>query len=103
MEMTQTYRTSDIYIASYLLSKGLELQGIDRHNSKRYDFIFIDREDRPNHTHKAIHISLGDYNALLEAKLAYQNSIRALRLNGAVGSLLYMARKRHWGSRRHRG
>ena len=48
MEMTQTYRTSDIYIASYLLSKGLELQDIDRHNSQRCNFIFIDREDRPN-------------------------------------------------------
>ncbi len=48
MEMTQTYRTSDIYIASYLLSKGLELQGIDRRNSKRCDFIFVDREDRSN-------------------------------------------------------
>ncbi len=48
MKMTQTYRTSDIYIASYLLSKGLELRDIDRHNSKRCDFIFIDREDRPN-------------------------------------------------------
>ena len=30
METTQTYRTSDLYIASYLLSKGLELEGIDR-------------------------------------------------------------------------
>lgn len=48
MKMTQTYRTSDIYIASYLLSKGLELEGIDRRNSQRCDFIFIDREDRPN-------------------------------------------------------
>ena len=48
MKMTQTYRTSDIYIASYLLSKGLELQGIDRRNSQRCDFIFIDREDRPD-------------------------------------------------------
>lgn len=47
METTQTYRTSDLYIASYLLSKGLELEGIDRRNSQRCDFIFIDREDRP--------------------------------------------------------
>lgn len=48
MQMTQTYRTSDIYIASYLLSEGLELQGIDKRDSRRCDFIFIDREDRPN-------------------------------------------------------
>ena len=47
MEMMQTYRTSDIYVASYLLSKGLELQGVGRRNSQRCDFIFIDREDRP--------------------------------------------------------
>jgi len=48
MEATQTYRTSDIYIASYLLFKGLELEGIDRRDSQRCDFIFVDREDRPN-------------------------------------------------------
>lgn len=42
------YKTSDIYIASYLLSKGLELQGIDKRDSRRCDFIFIDRADRPN-------------------------------------------------------
>jgi len=48
MEKMGTYRTSDIYIASYLLSKGLELRDIDRHNSKRCDFIFVDRADRPN-------------------------------------------------------
>jgi len=48
MEMMQTYKTSDIYIASFLLSKGLELQGVDRRNSQRSEFIFTDREDRPN-------------------------------------------------------
>lgn len=48
MTMTQTYRTSDLYIASYLLSKGLELRGVDRRDSQRCDFVFIDREDRPN-------------------------------------------------------
>ena len=48
MKMTQTYRTSDLYIATYLLSKGLELRGIDKCNSQRCDFIFIDRKDRPN-------------------------------------------------------
>lgn len=40
MEMTQTYRTSDIYIASWLLSKGLQLEGLDRRNPRRIDFIF---------------------------------------------------------------
>lgn len=42
-----TYKTSDLYIAAYLLSMGLQLQGIDRHNPRRSDFIFKDREDRP--------------------------------------------------------
>jgi len=41
------YRTSDFYIAAWLLSNGLQLQGIDRSNKRRNDFIFIDREDRP--------------------------------------------------------
>jgi len=41
------YRTSDLYIAAWLLSKGLQLQDIDRRNSRRCDFIFIDRQDRP--------------------------------------------------------
>lgn len=48
MKMEQTYQTSDIYIASYLLLKGLELQEIDRCDKQRVYFIFIDREDRPN-------------------------------------------------------
>lgn len=42
-----TYKTSDFYIVAYLLSKGLQIQGIDRHNPRRSEFIFIDREDRP--------------------------------------------------------
>jgi len=41
------YKTSDFYVASYLLSKGLQIQGIDRHNPRRSEFIFKDREDRP--------------------------------------------------------
>jgi len=47
MEGNKSYRTSDIYITAWLLSKGLELRGIDRHNSQRCQFIFIDRPDRP--------------------------------------------------------
>ena len=41
------YRTSDLYIAAWLLSNGLELKGIDRSNKQRNDFIFKDRSDRP--------------------------------------------------------
>jgi len=41
------YRTSDLYVAAWLLANGLELQGIDRHNSQRCQFIFQDRPDRP--------------------------------------------------------
>lgn len=45
------YRTSDLYVAAWLLNKGLELQGIDRRNSRRCEFIFKDREDRPKLVH----------------------------------------------------
>lgn len=41
------YRTSDFYVAAFLLLKGLQIQGLDRHNPRRCDFIFLDREDRP--------------------------------------------------------
>jgi len=34
------YHTSDLYVAAWLLTKGLELQDIDRRNSRRCDFIF---------------------------------------------------------------
>ena len=47
MSIDELYKTSDLYIAAYLLSKGLALKGIDRRNSQRCDFVFIDREDRP--------------------------------------------------------
>ena len=40
------YKTSDFYIAAWLLSKGLELQGLDRSNRRRCEFVFLDREDR---------------------------------------------------------
>ena len=42
-----TYRTSDLYIAAWLLSNGLELKDIDRRDRRRSDFIFVDRQDRP--------------------------------------------------------
>ncbi len=41
------YRTSDLYIAAWLLSNGLELKDIDRRDRRRSDFIFVDRQDRP--------------------------------------------------------
>ncbi len=47
MERNGAYRTSDLYIAAWLLSKGLQLKGIDRSNKQRNDFIFQDRSDRP--------------------------------------------------------
>lgn len=46
MEVNRIYRTSDLYIAAWLLSKGLELKDIDR-RSRRCDFVFVDRQDRP--------------------------------------------------------
>ena len=47
MAADKSYKTSDIYIVAWLLSKGLELQGIDRHDICRCEFILIDRPDRP--------------------------------------------------------
>ena len=47
MGIDGTYRTSDLYIAAWLLSRGLQLQDIDRRDRRRCDFIFMDRPDRP--------------------------------------------------------
>ena len=54
MEMKRDglYRTSDLYVVAWLLSKGLELQDIDRSNSRRCNFIFADRQDRPQLVHQ---------------------------------------------------
>jgi len=52
MKRTGLYRTSDLYVAAWLLSKGLELQDINRSNSRRCDFIFADRQDRPELVHQ---------------------------------------------------
>jgi len=51
MEANGIYRTSDLYVAAWLLSKGLELQDIDHHNKQRCDFVFTDRPDRPELVH----------------------------------------------------
>ena len=47
MAADKSYKTSDIHIKAWSLSKGLELQGIDRHNIRRCESILIDRPDRP--------------------------------------------------------
>jgi len=41
------YRTSDLYIAAWLLSKGLDPKDNDRCSSRRCDFVFEDRPDQP--------------------------------------------------------
>ena len=46
MGVDGNYRTSDLYVAAWLLSNGLELLDIDRRNPRRCDFIFADRPDR---------------------------------------------------------
>jgi len=45
------HRTGDLCIAARLLSKGLELKDIDRGNSRRSDFVFADRQHRPELVH----------------------------------------------------
>ena len=35
-----TYRTSDLYLAAWLLSNGLEFLDINRRNKQRNDFIY---------------------------------------------------------------
>jgi len=47
-----TYRTSDLYIATWLLANGLELLDIDRSNRQRSHFIFRDRPDRLQLVHE---------------------------------------------------
>ena len=51
MGVDGNYRTSDLWIAAWLLSNGLELRGIDRRNPRRCDFVFLDRQDRPGLVH----------------------------------------------------
>ena len=46
MSIDGLYKTSGLYIAAWLLLNGLELEGIDRSNKQRNDFIFTVREDR---------------------------------------------------------
>ena len=51
MGKDRVYKTSDLYAAAWLLSKGFQLQGIDRSNKQRDDFVFEDRPDRPELVH----------------------------------------------------
>ncbi len=51
MEMDGKYQTSDLYVASYLLLMGLELLDVDRRDRRRCNFVFADREDRPELVH----------------------------------------------------
>lgn len=47
MGVDGNYRTSDLWVTAWLLSNGLELRDVDRHNPRRCDFVFADRPDRP--------------------------------------------------------
>jgi hypothetical protein len=47
MKLDEAYRTSDLYVAAWLLTKGFQLQDIDHSNNRRCDFVFADRQDRP--------------------------------------------------------
>ena len=51
MKMNEKYQTSDLYLAAYLLSMGLELLDVDRSDRRRCNFVFADREDRAELVH----------------------------------------------------
>jgi hypothetical protein len=51
MEMNGKYQTSDLYLAAYLLSMGLELLDVDHRDQRRCKFVFADREDRAQFVH----------------------------------------------------
>jgi len=40
------FRTSSFYVAAFLFAKGLELVNIDRADSRRSQFVFLDTPDR---------------------------------------------------------
>jgi len=52
MKRNGLYRTSDLYLAVWLLTNRFELEDIDRSNSRRCNFIFVDRQDRPELVHQ---------------------------------------------------
>ena len=49
------YRTSDLYIAAWLLLSGLALVKVDHSDRGRSIFIFEDRPDRPHLVHEFLH------------------------------------------------
>lgn len=44
--MDKYFRTNNFYLAVFLFAKGLELANIDRTDTKRCNFIFIDTAER---------------------------------------------------------
>jgi len=48
METKAIYRTSDLYIAAWLLLKGSQLQNMDRSDVRRTEFMFSDRRHEPD-------------------------------------------------------
>jgi len=63
MEKSGLYKTSNLYIAAWLLSKGLKLQDIDHHNRQRCDFASQDTK--------------------LQTKSKRKNKIRVIPLTGS--------------------
>lgn len=51
MEMNGRYETSDLYLAAYLLSRGLHLLDVDHRDGRRCYFVFADRGDRAELVH----------------------------------------------------
>lgn len=49
------YRTSDLYVAAWLLLNGLALEKVDHSDQRRCTFIFEDRPDRPQLVHEFLH------------------------------------------------
>jgi Domain of unknown function (DUF5659) len=43
---SNNFTTSDFYAAAFLVAKGYKLLGIDKADSRRFHFIFLDQEDR---------------------------------------------------------
>jgi len=46
MDSDNNFVTSDFYTAALLIAEGYKLFGINKADSRRYRFIFLDQEDR---------------------------------------------------------
>ena len=53
METNGIYRTSDLYIAAWLLLKGLQRRSIDWSDARRSEFMLADRQDEPDLVHSS--------------------------------------------------